>query len=355
MESETSPRNVGSQIDRILRRMSTFTCLSFKQNRNYKVENTIGINFFVSTNNTNTVSLSNNTSYPTTITLKEDTYKNGTLLRFYIGIAFDIIPEVRRYDRNIDVNVTMNNVKEEFQQFYEITNPGDIPYLINTEFDFKSPMFFGPDFGNKTNEPTYTISLYNMYEYFLSSNKIFRFNDYKHIFYYYCEEERKKQNDCEYGGYYHKQGAKECTCPEYLGNKTCKDFNKKGLDINYTIADPLRACSQESVFEANITKAIHYINITSEKDKNVSVTIKEIKFEGSDCLTRNSYMEVLVRNDKGAAGINICNNSSNEITLPSLSNEVFIVTCSLKYNTFLKIGYKASSEGNDNNITQDNS
>uniref|UniRef100_A0A0N5C9M7 Astacin domain-containing protein n=1 Tax=Strongyloides papillosus TaxID=174720 RepID=A0A0N5C9M7_STREA len=327
-----------SKLETIFRQLKRYTCLEFKPKWDNPISHKIGINFNIS-GKKSTVELSTSKDCPTNVTLKEDDFNNSTLLRFYIGIALDIIPEVRRPDRDIDVNVTMDNVEEEFMQYYNITNSSYITYLNDTEFDFRSPMFFGPDFGSKNKRPTYKVKLYKKDQYPPGRGRPFRHNFYKYIFYYYCNGSTIT-NKCKYGGYPNPSDHYKCKCSEHFSGTNCTEFNKNSyFTTNYTTPAPLEANSTKHYYSANLKNTVLYLNITSKNGRNVSATIQNITFSETNCSSSGSSLEVLTRKDKGAAGIYFCKNSTN-VSLPPLSNEMFFVFNAKNENIFLNVTYK---------------
>uniref|UniRef100_A0A0N5B5F3 Astacin domain-containing protein n=1 Tax=Strongyloides papillosus TaxID=174720 RepID=A0A0N5B5F3_STREA len=332
---------VGKDIERIFRQIKHSTCLTFEK-KNTLIKDTIGINFNISDSG-NKVELSDNKNRPTNVSLEEKIYTNFTMLRFYIGIALDIIPEIRRPDRDIDVNVNMSNVDDNFIQYYNITNSSYITYLNDTEFDFRSPMFLGPDFGSKNNKSTYEVLLYKGDQYPSGRNRPFRHNFYKDIFYYYCNG-TAKENNCKYGGYPYPGNT--CKCPEHFSGTYCTEFNNKSvIPTNYTIPAPLEANSTKLYYSVNLTNTVFYLNITSRGGKNVSTTVENITFSETSCSSTGSFLEVLIRKDKAAAGMHLCRTSTN-FTLPSLSSEVFFVMEVKKENVYLNISYMEAEEKN---------
>uniref|UniRef100_A0A0N5CI88 Astacin domain-containing protein n=1 Tax=Strongyloides papillosus TaxID=174720 RepID=A0A0N5CI88_STREA len=331
-----------SKLKRIFRQINRFTCLNFHEKKDSPVEGEIGINFEVNERE-NKVSLSRDLKSPTIVSLKKDVYDNNANLSFYIGLALDIIPEVKRHDREVDVTVQMNNVQEGFEQYYNVAQLDEISYLVDTEFDFKSPMFFGSKFGSKDNKPTYDVKLYKDYEYFSNGVKILRHNDYKHIFNHYCPMTR--ENDCKNGGYYPPtdEFKSKCKCPEHFDGLKCQ-YLKKNEGGCISQEQEVTAKETKDELRLKVGKGVCYFRISSKNDKNVSITIEQLVLKNGDCETFKSNVEVLVRNDKGAAGINLCKDKSESISLPKLSKEVILVLKSYDDDTFIKFSYQAAPE-----------
>uniref|UniRef100_A0A0N5BJH1 Astacin domain-containing protein n=1 Tax=Strongyloides papillosus TaxID=174720 RepID=A0A0N5BJH1_STREA len=307
------------------------------------------VKFFgqLSNDQKNNVSLSNSWDCPTNVTLTEETYKNNTLLRFFIGIALDIIPEIRRYNRDFDVEVNMTNVQTDFKDYYQETKKDEITYLNDKDFDFRSPMLFDSNFGIETNESTYNATLYKDYQYFSGFRSSFRLNDYKHMLYYYCNEDTRV-SDCAYGGHYPKSGSKECKCPEYLDPKEkCLNFYKSNGKCGEKTK--FNASSQEKTHSVNIFGRACYFNITFQERKNVTVTIQKLQINGTLNLIFTAFLEALVRKDKGAAGLHFNKNISSNITLPALSHQVFLVVEGKANNISLQYSYKED----DSNKTEE--
>uniref|UniRef100_A0A0N5C2Q8 Astacin domain-containing protein n=1 Tax=Strongyloides papillosus TaxID=174720 RepID=A0A0N5C2Q8_STREA len=317
------------------------TCLNFIKNEAL-IKDSIGINFLVG--NKNEVTLSNSSNFPTNVTLQEDVYKNAKSLTFYIGLALGLIPEVRRPDRQIDVNVDMENVIEEYKKYYEIANKSNVPYLNDTDFDFKSAMFFDSNFGLlKGKQSTYTVKLYKDYQYPSYVSKSFSHNDYKHMYYYYCDWS-KIQNNCKNGGFPVPNDKNRCKCPYYLTGDKCEEFfpdyhNPIYYNAKHVTTFSLMANSTEQCVSVNLKDELLFLKVTSKNGKNVSIVIEDLKFERTNCKIGRSYLEIFIREDKGAAGINLCKDSEN-ITLPALSKEVFLVFKAYYENTSLSFSFK---------------
>uniref|UniRef100_A0A0K0FAX8 Astacin domain-containing protein n=1 Tax=Strongyloides venezuelensis TaxID=75913 RepID=A0A0K0FAX8_STRVS len=344
-DNKSIPGTVASIFNFIRR----YTCLNFHLKNDKPISNTIGINILKSTNNKSEVQVSNNTNCPTNVSLTEDDYNNGTSLRFYLGIALDLITEVSRPDRDKEVDVVNENIDEKYKQYFNETKKEDVPYLMDTEFDFKSPMFFGPQFGVKAGKDyTYTVKLYKDYEYFSNGFKIFQHNDYKHLFYYYCP--KSTTIDCKNGGYYPSNNdfQSKCKCPDQFTGDNCEKINpnKDGCDGKQR---DFTANTTEQEFTINGTKGVCYFNVSSENGNKVLITIKALTLGNSECETTKSQLQVLVRNDKGAAGINFCRDKNTSILLPQLSNNTLLVFTSRNETTSLTFLYKASPEQESKN------
>uniref|UniRef100_A0A0K0F1L1 Astacin domain-containing protein n=1 Tax=Strongyloides venezuelensis TaxID=75913 RepID=A0A0K0F1L1_STRVS len=342
-----NPEVSGFLVDFIFRRINRFTCLKFAKQAT-KIEGKIGINFEIS--DENKVELSREVDTPTNVSLKKEDYKNGTVLRLYIGLALDMVTEVGRPNREKDVTVNMSNVDDKYKEYYQEKSQEETAYLKDTEFDFKSPMFFSSEFGSKENKPTYDVKLYKDYEYFSNGFKIFRHNDFKHFFYYYCLNVETETNTCKNGGY--KPSTEEfklnCKCPDYFTGSNCEKILPNYKDCKDKQQD-FTAEKDTKNYELNITSGTCYFKISSKNKKNVSITIEKLELNNPECLTYESNLEVLVRNDKGAAGINLCQDKKESTKLPSLSKEVIIVLNSQKKAANLKFSYQdAPEQGSEN-------
>uniref|UniRef100_A0A0N5CIZ4 Astacin domain-containing protein n=1 Tax=Strongyloides papillosus TaxID=174720 RepID=A0A0N5CIZ4_STREA len=152
----TKPINITGTIVSIFDQLNKNTCLNFTRNKESRIKGTIGINFNIS-NSSNTVELSKSKDCPTNVSLFKEVYLNKEHLLFFIGIALNITPEIRRPDSNYDVTVNRSNVNNTFyEQYYKQSDLKNIFYINGTDFDFKSPMFVDPYFLSNSSEPTYT-------------------------------------------------------------------------------------------------------------------------------------------------------------------------------------------------------
>uniref|UniRef100_A0A0N5CFL7 Astacin domain-containing protein n=1 Tax=Strongyloides papillosus TaxID=174720 RepID=A0A0N5CFL7_STREA len=329
-------------IKRIFREIGYNTCMNF-QKQDDKVENKIGINFFLSSDS-NTVKLSENLQYPTTVNLTAGVYKNKTHLSFFIGVAMGIITEIQRFDSDKYITVYKKNVNDSFyEKYYKQVDLENVSYITGSDFNFKSPMLVDPYFLSSSSEATYNITLdfYNDYQYFFKYTRNFQFNDYKHMYNYHCKTE--EQTDCENGGFKpnKKYYGDKCYCPEYFTGKKCDLLleNTPSCGVKKQNYD---AHSSESDLEFTHVQGKCYYSITSKSNGNVSVVIKELKFEKND-RSNGNYVEFLLHDDKGAAGLKLCKDRS-EIKLPSLSKKVLIVLFGMGDKFSLTLKYQAVTE-----------
>uniref|UniRef100_A0A0N5B218 Astacin domain-containing protein n=1 Tax=Strongyloides papillosus TaxID=174720 RepID=A0A0N5B218_STREA len=342
-------KNFRGKLTTIFNQISRYTCLKFKYKADGPISKSIGINFENSSTGNNTVVLSDNSETPTTVSLTEEAFKDYKNLSFYVGLALNITPEVRRYDGKEDIDISKENIDDWYKGYYEIQKKEDTPYLEGTEFDFGSPMLVNTYFGrNNKNKPTYEVKMYNNYQPFFGDGRIFRHNDYKHMFNYYCST-ISKTVECKNGGYY--PGTSEfspeskCKCPDYFSGKDCGDLQKnEGKNCNEEKRE-LTATSGESSLEiTNNDGRCHYRIKSDDEKKNVKVIIKNLQFENNDCSISGVYLEVLVRNDKGAKGIFLCRNSS-DVELPTLSNQVIVAFYGKgDNNNYLKITFQTAEK-----------
>uniref|UniRef100_A0A0N5BG90 Astacin domain-containing protein n=1 Tax=Strongyloides papillosus TaxID=174720 RepID=A0A0N5BG90_STREA len=338
----SSIKDVSLDIERILRQISSHTCLIFKK-KDTEIKDDIGINFKKSLDK-NEVILSESTSQPTTVTLTEEVYKSKTNLSFFIGVAFGIITEIQRPDSDQYVTVDNKNLNTTcYNEYYEQVNPADVPYIEDTDFDFKSPMLINPNFFSNNSEPTYTIKgeLYEDYQNLYGFIRPFRFNDYKHIYNYHCDRPKEHTN-CQNGGFKPNDSFKDkCYCPKYFTGNQCQDLYSNHPSCTKK-EQYHKAQSGENSLLLEYVKGPCYYSITSENEGNVSVIIENLKFGKDDCSNGN-FVEVLFQKDKGAAGLILCRDR-REIKFTSQSKNVIIVLYGAGNTISLTVKYQEISE-----------
>uniref|UniRef100_A0A0K0FCB2 Metalloendopeptidase n=1 Tax=Strongyloides venezuelensis TaxID=75913 RepID=A0A0K0FCB2_STRVS len=309
------------------------TCLDFqKANKSLK---TIGINFYKAKRK-NTIKLSASTKKSTKVFLKSKIYKNDRVLKYYIGLALGLIPELKRKDRDNDVKIFFGNILPPFKQYYK-TNAYYHRIFKNTDFDFSSMMLYDSSYGKKyRGKPTYKSKFYPYYERSLKLFQDFSFNDLKRLNYLYCYSNFTKADECKNGGYFGRDRTVcECVYP-FKGN------NCETLVPNYPL------CVKETILNATSTKKnktitnknkLCYFFIKAKPEKKIKMTILKFKTSNSNNCFGFPKLEIKYRRDKGARGLCLCENTKN-IVLPALSNEIIMTFESFNSDDKLTFSYQ---------------
>uniref|UniRef100_A0A0N5C162 Astacin domain-containing protein n=1 Tax=Strongyloides papillosus TaxID=174720 RepID=A0A0N5C162_STREA len=326
-------RNVLSEyakyVKKALEIIKSRTFLEFEE-QNKPIDRT-GINFYSSANE-DKVEISYDDKKPTNVRLTGDAYVNRDWLRFYIGYALGLIPEIARKDRDYNVKVFIGNISNFYKKYFEIRK--DYPRIYyTTDFDFSSIMLLKPYFGNSPrHNPTYVSNVYPHYEYQFTNNDKFSFNDYKRLNLLYCENQCPKKLCANYG--YHGNSCETCKCVFPFTGKDCKSFYKRSKDCSGNIAIIAKPKPIGKRLK-NVPDKCYYIIKSDNSKKKVKFTIKKFftKKPGS--------CEILIkyRKDKGAEGLLIRRNVYN-LSLPALSNNVIVTYFSKDPENELVIGYQ---------------
>uniref|UniRef100_A0A0N5CAL3 Metalloendopeptidase n=1 Tax=Strongyloides papillosus TaxID=174720 RepID=A0A0N5CAL3_STREA len=327
------------EIDEIFYQINNYTCFNFTKSQ-VDIKNKIGIYFCITQHNDH-VRLSNDDNKPTYISLKEETYKDIFKIRFYLGLAFGLIPEIQRIDRDRELQIDYDNISLYFKPYFNKSNYY-YKFIQNTDYDFASATHFPNDFGSKGLEITYKP--FNCrYEEMLKANRLFVYSDFRKINNIYCK--CLKKNSCEHGGYYSKKNCMECQCPSIFTGKNCENLIETKEKIGCNNGNTEIKIKKDEKKEGEVTikniKEDCYISITAEdKNKVVQITVKSAEIINFDGCIMNPRGEIKYRKDKGVEGLYIQYNVSNPFKLKALSNEVFIKFHDYFSRSSLKLSYK---------------
>uniref|UniRef100_A0A0N5C8W4 Astacin domain-containing protein n=1 Tax=Strongyloides papillosus TaxID=174720 RepID=A0A0N5C8W4_STREA len=304
-------------IVRELLKLSQSICLKFQKQSS--IANKIGINFYYSKTK-NYVKLSDSVNKPTKVFLKKDIAENTNELLFFIGLALGLVPEITRKYSNLFVKVANDNISSSKLKYYQVKEY-ESKIKANSSFDHLSKMLSSPYFGSKNKEKTYTLksNLAKYYEKIVYQTEFFSYNDIKRLWYLYCDQ--CKKYDCKNNGFY-KYYCTRCDCPApFTGNK-CEKIQAND-----------KSCSNTQELSASPVKNFHTLKniqapcsylIKSPNGKRVKFEILYLNLSNRDACEKGYGVEVKYRNDKGAAGLVLCNNYAN-ISFPSASSEVYLM------------------------------
>uniref|UniRef100_A0A0N5BPV8 Astacin domain-containing protein n=1 Tax=Strongyloides papillosus TaxID=174720 RepID=A0A0N5BPV8_STREA len=283
-------------IDKFFEQINENTCLKFTKSPTKfdKKKEKIGI-FFIITGGNDHVKLSNDESKVTYIGLREETYSDIFKIRFYVGLALGLIPEIQRIDRDRELQVHDNDINDAFKLFYRKSNYY-YKFLKDTDYDFASATHFPTYFGSKGLNSTY-IPLQCQYKGMLKSNKHFVYSDLRKINSIYCK--CLKRNSCKHGGYHHKKDCGKCTCPAmFIGDNCEKLIETKDKGCNegqttLTAKDYIQEVTIENI------KEDCYISIKAENsNKVVQIFVEDAKIFNIKGSPMNPRGEIKYRKDK---------------------------------------------------------
>uniref|UniRef100_A0A0N5B6W4 EGF-like domain-containing protein n=1 Tax=Strongyloides papillosus TaxID=174720 RepID=A0A0N5B6W4_STREA len=327
-----------SKIELILQEFKLHTCLQFEEfnlhtclqfEENQRTLNKIGINFFESKDKKNNVKLSRSKDKATNLTLTEEVYTDRFALRFFIAKALGLMPEIQRIDRDLELNIFTDKIRDSFIKEYE-KSTYYYSYLFETDFDFKSAAmpnyYFGlkPEFKGKKENITYKSIQNPYYDLMMKKRYDFSFSDYKKISYMYCNF-TYEDNVCLNDGYYYENSPRWCKCPTGYDGKHCEKintfFSSCGNPINLTATlNPkkitLNYANKNCIFKIKASESWR------------KVQIKALNLECQQFCQFNrriDLIEIKYRDNKSVKGISLFTDQFKTIELPALSNEVIIL------------------------------
>uniref|UniRef100_A0A0N5BIH6 Metalloendopeptidase n=1 Tax=Strongyloides papillosus TaxID=174720 RepID=A0A0N5BIH6_STREA len=307
------------EIDEFFNQINKHTCLNFTRSEEIK-ENKIGI-YFMITSYTDHVELSNDENKVTKVSLTRETYKDIFQIRFYIGLAFGLIPEIQRIDRDRELQIYDTNINARFKPYFNMSNYY-YKFLKNTDYDFASATHFPNYFGSTGSGITYKPCDYR-YEEMLKANKHFVYSDFRKINNIYCK--CPKKNSCQHGGYYSKKDCNTCKCPAMFNGDNCEKLIETKIEGCNEGQTTLTALDDEQEVTIENIKEDCYISITATNSSKVVQIIVEWAqiFNIKGCVM-NPRGEIKYRKDKGVEGLYIQHNVSESFELKALSSEVFV-------------------------------
>uniref|UniRef100_A0A0N5BEQ3 SWIM-type domain-containing protein n=1 Tax=Strongyloides papillosus TaxID=174720 RepID=A0A0N5BEQ3_STREA len=202
---------------------------------------------------------------------------------------------------------------------YIITNDANGSFDLEIEYHLFN-------FGANEGTNAFRSLVYPYYEKMIKEKEkkiVVYHNDKRRLSEMYCGDKCEKSLPCKNGGYYDKY-CLSCTCPfgfkgptcEELENNTCKHIGAK-IHIAEKEKNTLALAEPKG-------KCVFYIKSNNNNGK-IIIDIKEIKFGGSNTPNKDRFIEIKYRDDKGTKGLTIYEDVS-DVTLPSLSKEVYIIT-----------------------------
>uniref|UniRef100_A0A0N5B5U8 Astacin domain-containing protein n=1 Tax=Strongyloides papillosus TaxID=174720 RepID=A0A0N5B5U8_STREA len=298
----------------------------------------VGIIFY-SNDKEDKVELSYGNKKPTKVNLTDSAYVNRDLLRFYIGYALGLIPEITRRDRDFAVKVFDDKILPSYKKYYD-KNESYPDIYYSTDFDVSSAMVAKFYFGSKPGvpkPPAYATKFSPHYDLQIRDSEKFSFNDYKRLNSLYCKDQCKNKQECANYGYYG-NSCDKCRCVFPFAGNDCKSLYRRPEECSKNITTI--ANSRKKLWKLkNVSKKCYYIIKSSDSSKKIKFSIKRL------VVKKPGSCEILIkyRKDKGAEGISI-RKDVKDFSLPALSNSVIVTYFSSDSNNELVIGYQEVSK-----------
>uniref|UniRef100_A0A0K0FQD4 Metalloendopeptidase n=1 Tax=Strongyloides venezuelensis TaxID=75913 RepID=A0A0K0FQD4_STRVS len=308
-------------------------CVNFEK-QNVEVKG-IGINFYLS-NTTDKVVLSKSIYQPTRVYLTKKTLQNIRLVRYHIGLALGLTPEITRFDRDNYVKILWENIDKSYMSYFKQSNLNK-KRIFNTAFDFGSIMLFNPFFASKNGKPVYQSKISPYYEQMAGKFEDFSYNDKKILNDLYCNGLcYDKHKICKNNGYL-SGSCKSCTCPLVFSGPNC---------TNLAIHD--NGCGPRKIFFAskskqyiigNSFKGNCFWSIYSRKLTSLEIVVEKMSYQPKYQFEEKDGLEIKHLFDKGATGLILRGNYTNVRVPPISSNVILRYKAPFKYHE-LKISYR---------------
>uniref|UniRef100_A0A0K0FTD0 Astacin domain-containing protein n=1 Tax=Strongyloides venezuelensis TaxID=75913 RepID=A0A0K0FTD0_STRVS len=298
--------------------ISSYTCLKIEKEK----INSKKVDIYIASCSESWVKLSTKEGKPTKVCLKKDETENKLI--FYFGYALGLVPEITRSDSNLHVKVLKENISpiSDYEKYYKVQQYSST-IIANSSFDYYSKMFSSPYFKSKgKGKRTYTFlsDLGKYYEKTANMSGGFSHNDFKRLWYLYCNKKCTSLNCTNYG--YPIRSCKKCRCPSPFYGEKCEKLYRNHISCGNT--QEFIANSSKSFYTIKNTNIICSYSIKSKNGKKVQFNIENLnKSHVQDC-NWNVNLIVKYREDKGAGGLSLCGNYTN-ISFPPLSSEVYLI------------------------------
>uniref|UniRef100_A0A0N5CDL3 Metalloendopeptidase n=1 Tax=Strongyloides papillosus TaxID=174720 RepID=A0A0N5CDL3_STREA len=308
-------------------------CVNFEK-QNFEV-NGIGINFY-SSNTTDKVILSKSIDQPTRVYLTKKTLQNLRLVRYHIGVALGLTPEITRFDRDKYVKILWENIDKSYMSYFKQSNLNK-KRIFNTAFDFGSIMLFDPYFGTKNGKPVYSSKISPYYEQMAGKFEDFSYNDIKILNDLYCNGLCKKDKVLCVNNGYLSSSCKSCTCPLVFSGPTCKN-----LAIHDNGCGPKKiffASKKKQYIMGNSFKGNCFWSIYSRKLTSLEIVVEKMSYQPKYEFDEKDGLEIRHLFDKGTTGLILRGNYTNVRVRPISSNVILRYKAPFKYHE-LKISYR---------------
>uniref|UniRef100_A0A0N5C8W3 Metalloendopeptidase n=1 Tax=Strongyloides papillosus TaxID=174720 RepID=A0A0N5C8W3_STREA len=312
--------------------ISSQTCLKF--NKKTRRIRGAGINILKSST-VNKVSFPKHRNQPTNIYLKQSNFDDIRSLKYHVGLALGLIPELQRADRDKYVKIFWRNIKSKSKSYFK--NKKQSP--PSTTFDFGSIMLVGPKYGGVNGRITYKTKLYPYYDSLVYKTKVFSHYNFKTLSNTYCQN-RCPKLECKNGGYpSSSRHCEKCICNYFFTGTNCENI----------LTSRSKRCGNSQYYNASST--IQYLNssrlqgpcyywISSQNNRNIKITVERLYFDEVVTCTSDKGLFIYYRKDMGLTPLCIFKNVT-KFTLPVVSSKIYIIFYgSGLYNSF-NISYQS--------------
>uniref|UniRef100_A0A0N4ZGS2 Astacin domain-containing protein n=1 Tax=Parastrongyloides trichosuri TaxID=131310 RepID=A0A0N4ZGS2_PARTI len=281
----------------------------------------------------------------TTIQLIDKCSINDTCIRYFLGLALGMIPQVNRGERDIYVHVNYSNI-----------NSTDVPRFNNLssllfkeeQYDFDYGSFFNinPYYFSNNTEKTYTSRNSSLYDRMLGQKIDYSFGDRRTLCNYYNIKTVPKLT-CQNGGFYN-PNTSECICPDGYITNDCSKLQEMKNCGNHTH----NATEEKGYIFACGNKTCYY-EITSLNNKSIEIEFLSVNTKNVTPCVPHHGLELRYGVDKGTTGLSLCGLYNETISLASFSSKVFIGYNGGPNDYFL-MSYKINNTNEQNEIQNTN-
>uniref|UniRef100_A0A0N4ZWJ0 Metalloendopeptidase n=1 Tax=Parastrongyloides trichosuri TaxID=131310 RepID=A0A0N4ZWJ0_PARTI len=327
--------NYKSDITKAFELIQNNTCLNFTKNDNLSI-NESGITFVNDDNTCRADKIGkkedNTTNY---IYLSSNCGQNPTFIASLIFHTLGMFPEQTRQDRDNNVFITEDYLKDDTNLIYFNKSDPSITSDYDTHYDYGSVVQYSGKSFSKYDDK-YTIDAFgsygHLYQLMLGQKNTIPFNNYKLLNRRFCNNTCERiENQCKNGGYINPRKCNECICPYPFDSKSkCETLIKSddGCPENTTIKD-------ETSFSIKGEKKC-YIKFSANKNATLlgrplfgpriaMLTVTKLNVKNQNPCARNSSMiEIKYKKDLDVMGLCVCNLESYPLKVTSESSDIYL-------------------------------
>uniref|UniRef100_A0A0N4ZLZ8 Astacin domain-containing protein n=1 Tax=Parastrongyloides trichosuri TaxID=131310 RepID=A0A0N4ZLZ8_PARTI len=290
----------------------------------------------------------------TTIQLNDKCSKNDLCIKYFLGLALGMIPQVNREDRDNYVAVFSGNIGQKNMSRFRKLND---TLFINQNYSF--------DFGSFFNRNPYYCSINSSKTCSSRSNTLYydrmlgQKNDYsfadRRTFCNYYNIKTLPTVTCQNGGFYN-PNTSSCICPDGYIGVDCSKLQETSncgrqvvnatKDEQYMFACGKRTCYYEITKDEQYMfacgKRTCYYEINSLNKGGIEMEILFLNTKNITPCIPYYALEVRYSDDKGVTGLSLCGLYTDKISLTTPSDKVFVGYNGRQNDSFFML-FKAST------------